>query len=632
MNNSEELNTTITNATNKLNEARALNSSNGVQIAYEAALAAVNLFSSPCEYGNSGNKYYRHEFARNLKTLREYRKNEEKLRCASILANEKSDEKHFSTLRTIRIETMKLATALNAAKLYADKNSAISYNEKAEYLCNKAVEAFTQYCTLEYNSNEQITHEFRIAKYNRLAECWYEFNSPEDNGRILREKTNGDDRLFEYDSNGDSITISVELPNVSVFGNHDGKWFSNFYKLGTVEGDKFFNKFAEFDAKITAERIVEKAVKYAAESKAIARNTSENAAEAKATAEKAAAEAAADPDDVMKKAHANYYSDEAKKFAAYAEEVEKKAAEATKAAESYKLNVENKNNKENDMKNNNSNGLRSQNHKESKEEAEHRIAYAAFEAEMDADEERDAAKEAEKAAKEAEKAANVENKNNNNNKENNMKNKTITTKDRCVMNYDANGKLQHIKKAYGEERWYENCKRTITKYSANADGTETWYDFSGKLIRSKDSDGLETGYEYNANGKLIHEKNSNKEEVWYEYDADGNEIHEKYSTGYEEWYDAYGNPVHEKWSSGDEVFLDRDANGDLVHKKILPEGEEIWYTSRNGGHIINSESSRKEYYWKEENGITVYCETEYGEYKEADDFFPTNYINDAFSI
>lgn len=455
MNNSEELDTIITNATNKLNEARALNSSDGVQIAYEAALAAVNFFSSPCEYSNSGNKYYRHEFARNLKTLREYRKNEEKLRCASILANEKSDEKHFSTLRTIRIETMKLATALNAAKLYADKNSAISYNEKAEYLCNKAVEAFTQYCTLEYNSNEQITHEFRIAKYNRLAECWYEFNSPEDNGRILREKTSRDDRLFEYDSDGDRITIRVELPNVcnnvSVFCDHDGKWFSNFYKLGTVEGDKFFNKFAEFDAKITAERIVEKAVKYAAESKAIARNTSENG------------------------------------------------------------------------------------------------------------------------------------------------------------------------------------KRTITKYSANADGTETWYDFSGKLIRSKDSDGLETGYEYNANGKLIHEKNSNKEEVWYEYDADGNEIHEKYSTGYEEWYDAYGNPVHEKWSNGDEVFLDRDANGDLVHKKILPEGEEIWYTY-NGGHIINSESSRKEYYWKEENGITVYCETEYGEYKEADDFFPTNYINDAFSI
>lgn len=595
MNNSEELKNIITNATNKLNEARALNSSNGVQIAYEAALAAVNFFSSPCEYSNSGNKYYRHEFARNLKTLREYRKNEEKLRCASILANEKSDEKHFSTLRTIRIETMKLATALNAAKLYADKNSAISYNEKAEYLCNKAVEAVTQYCTLEYNSNEQITHEFRIAKYNRLAECWYEFNSPEDNGRILRKKTSCDDRLFEYDSDGDSITIRVELPNVcnnvSVFGYHDRKWFSNFYKLGTVEGDKFFNKFAEFDAKITAERIVEKAVKYAAESKAIARNTSENAAEAKATAEKA-------------------------------------AAEATKAAESYKLNVENKNNKENDMKNNNSNGLRSQNHKESKEEAEHRIAYAAFAAEMDAD--ADAAKAAD-AAKESEKAANVENKNNNNNKENNMKNKTITTKDRCVMNYDANGKLQHIKKAYGEERWYENGKRTITKYSANADGTETWYDFSGKLIRSKDSDGLETGYEYNANGKLIHEKNSNKEEVWYEYDADGNEIHEKYSTGYEEWYDAYGNPVHEKWSNGDEVFLDRDANGDLVHKKILPEGEEIWYTY-NGGHIINSESSRKEYYWKEENGITVYCETEYAEYKEADDFFPTNYINDAFSI
>lgn len=537
-NNSEELKNIITNATNKLNEARALNSSDGVQIAYEAALAAVNFFSSPCEYGNSGNKYYRHEFARNLNTLREYRKNEEKLRCASIyfLANEKSDEKHFSTLRTIRIETMKLATALNAAKLYADKNSAISYNEKAEYLCNKAVEAFTQYCTLEYNSNEQITHEFRIAKYNRLAECWYEFNSPEDNGRILRQKTSWDDRLFEYDSDGDCITICVELPNVcnnvSVFGNHDRKWFENFYKLGTVEGDKFFNKFAEFDAKITAERIVEKAVKYAAESKAIARNTSENAAEAKATAEKA-------------------------------------AAEATKAAESYKLNVENKNNKENDMKNNNSNGLRSQNHKESKEEAEHRIAYAAFAAEMDADADADAAKAAD-AAKESEKAANVENKNNNNNKENNMKNKTITTKDRCVMNY-------------------------------------------------------------NANGKLIHEKNSNKEEVWYEYDADGNEIHEKYSTGYEEWYDAYGNPVHEKWSNGDEVFLDRDANGDLVHKKILPEGEEIWYTY-NGGHIINSESSRKEYYWKEENGITVYCETEYAEYKEADDFFPTNYINDAFSI
>lgn len=86
----------------------------------------------------------------------------------------------------------------------------------------------------------------------------------------------------------------------------------------------------------------------------------------------------------------------------------------------------------------NSNSSRTQNHKESKEEADHRIAYAAFAAEMDADADADAAKEAEKAAgadaadaeknssNNAEKAAipeaesyklNVENKNN---KENNM--------------------------------------------------------------------------------------------------------------------------------------------------------------------------------------------------------------------
>ena len=76
-----------------------------------------------------------------------------------------------------------------------------------------------------------------------------------------------------------------------------------------------------------------------------------------------------------------------------------------------------------------------------------------------------------------------------------------------------------------------------------------------------------THYEYDSKGKIRHLAKSDGYEKWY--DADGNVIHEKHASGSEIWdeYDAYGHMIHSKWSDGYELWNDYDSKGNLIHEK-----------------------------------------------------------------
>ena len=115
-------------------------------------------------------------------------------------------------------------------------------------------------------------------------------------------------------------------------------------------------------------------------------------------------------------------------------------------------------------------------------------------------------------------------------------------------------------------------KVRIVKGTACKDGKEykSWthyeYDSKGKIRHLAKFDGYEKWYD--TNGNVIHEKCPTGVEHWYDYDADGNVIHSKSSDGVEKcekWFDINGKLIHSKWPSGAEWWY--DSNGTRIHSK-----------------------------------------------------------------
>ena len=131
-------------------------------------------------------------------------------------------------------------------------------------------------------------------------------------------------------------------------------------------------------------------------------------------------------------------------------------------------------------------------------------------------------------------------------------------------------------KEYKSWTHYEYDSKGKIRHLAKFDGYEKWYDTNGNVIHEKCPTGVEHWYDYDADGHLIHEQNFDYE-YWYEYDADGNVIHEKHNNGYEIWneYDADSNLTHAKDSDGFEQWHEYDSKGNLIHEKNTT-GYERW--------------------------------------------------------